>query len=553
MAGRLSVSESDSYLISKGACDSCGSSDANALYSDGHTHCFSCSKTVAGDGSVPERTRKPTTFDPIQWTRIETTLRGITPDTFDHWHYRRGFFKLKDRPAAEKVHIAHWIEDGQVVAQKMRTEDKEFPVLGKTRGLWGKWLWQSKGRRVVVTEGEIDCMSVSQAMAHKWPVVSLPNGAQSAVKAFKQDIEWLEGYDEVVLMFDQDEAGQAAIQEVAGMLSPGKIRIAHIPMKDANEMLKAGKVDELVRAVWNAKEYRPDGVLSIADFEEEVLVPPTRGLQWWLPALDEATYGRRWGDLIFLGGGTGTGKTDWLSESIAFDTQVLGHKVGVMYLEQDKRETVQRIAGKIDSCNYHIPDDGWSPDALKARVRQLAQQDQILIYDSFGVTDWATIKSRIRFMAFAGCRIVYFDHLTALAAGAADERKMLEEVTAQMAGLAKQLQIILIVVSHLATPEEGSHEEGARVQIRHFKGSRAIGFWAHQILGLERNQQAPDPAERCITTLRVLKERFTGRGTGKVIRTTYNPFTGRTSEAGEYTPPAPQKQQSAFDDGPPEF
>jgi len=215
----------------------------------------------------------------------------------------------------------------------------------------------------------------------------------------------------------------------------------------------------------------------------------------------------------------------------------------VLFLEQDKRETVQRIAGKIDSCNYHIPDDGWTAEALRSRVDSLARQDLISVYDSFGVADWKTIKSRIRFMAMGGSKVIYFDHLTALAAGAADEKKMLEEVTADMASLAKQLRIILIVVSHLSTPEQGSHEEGARVQIRHFKGSRAIGFWAFQILGLERNQQAEDPDERCITTLRILKDRFTGRATGKTIRTTYNPFTGRTTLASDPAPKPPKQEQ----------
>ena len=31
-----------SELITHGECDKCGSSDANALYSDGHMYCFSC-------------------------------------------------------------------------------------------------------------------------------------------------------------------------------------------------------------------------------------------------------------------------------------------------------------------------------------------------------------------------------------------------------------------------------------------------------------------------------------------------------------------------------
>lgn len=528
----------ESTLVSKGPCEACGSSDGNALYSDGHTFCFVCQTHKPGDGAVPaHRSGQKPSADLIEWQRFETTLRGITPETFDHWHYRWGMFK------GEKVHIAHWKKDGQITAQKLRTQGKDFPVLGKIKGLYGTWLWPTKGRKVVVTEGEIDALSVSQVQGNRWPVVSLPNGAESAERAFKADIEWLESFDEVVLMFDMDEPGQRAVEVAANLLTPGKAKVASLPLKDANEMLKAGRTEELIRAIWDAKEYRPDGVLSIADFADEVCKPVTHGIPWWLPPLDEATYGRREGDVIFIGGGTGTGKTDWLAESIAFDTQTLGLKAGVLFLEQDKRETVQRIAGKIDSCNYHIPDDGWTAEALRSRVDSLARQDLISVYDSFGVADWKTIKSRIRFMAMGGSKVIYFDHLTALAAGAADEKKMLEEVTADMASLAKQLRIILIVVSHLSTPEQGSHEEGARVQIRHFKGSRAIGFWAFQILGLERNQQAEDPDERCITTLRILKDRFTGRATGKTIRTTYNPFTGRTTLASDPAPKPPKQEQ----------
>ena len=44
--------------------------------------------------------------------------------------------------------------------------------------LWGQHLWKSaKGKRLVITEGEIDCMTVGQLLETKWPVVSLPNGA----------------------------------------------------------------------------------------------------------------------------------------------------------------------------------------------------------------------------------------------------------------------------------------------------------------------------------------------------------------------------------------
>jgi twinkle protein len=62
--------------------------------------------------------------------------------------------------------------------------------------------------------------------------------------------------------------------------------------------------------------------------------------------------------------------------------------------------------------------------------------------------------------------------------------------------------------------------------IRHFKGSRAIGFWSHLMIGLERDQQT-DNAGAALTTVRVLKDRFTGQATGHTYYMGYNADTGR--------------------------
>jgi twinkle protein len=125
---------------------------------------------------------------------------------------------------------------------------------------------------------------------------------------------------------------------------------------------------------------------------------------------------------------------------------------------------------------------------------------------------------------------VFLDHLTALAAAEEDERVALERIMADMGSLVKRLDIALILVSHLATPEHGSHEEGARVTIRQFKGSRAIGFWCHFMFGLERDQQSEDDSTRTTTTFRVLKDRYTGRATGATFALGYDRDTGMLFE-----------------------
>jgi twinkle protein len=152
---------------------------------------------------------------------------------------------------------------------------------------------------------------------------------------------------------------------------------------------------------------------------------------------------------------------------------------------------------------------------------------KVFAHDSFGVNDWDVLKERIRFLFHAeGVRHFYIDHLTALAAWQDDERKALELIMSDIGGLVKELDIAVYLISHLATPEGKPHEEGGRVMIRHFKGSRAIGFWCHFMFGMERNQQDDDPEMRITTTMRVLKDRYTGRGTGQVFYMRYNQETG---------------------------
>lgn len=79
---------------------------------------------------------------------------------------------------------------------------------------------ERRRKMLVITEGEIDALSVSQAQGNKYPVVSIPNGAQGAKKAILNNLAWVESYERVILAFDMDEAGRA----VARMRPPPHTR-----------------------------------------------------------------------------------------------------------------------------------------------------------------------------------------------------------------------------------------------------------------------------------------------------------------------------------------
>lgn len=516
----------ESRFTHKEPCPACGSRDNLARYTDGHGYCFGCGHYEASPNDQPRSTtRVATDFTPIEGSVMALPRRGISEETCRHFGYLVG----TDPKTGKPVQLAPYTDQhGRVVAQKVRDADKNFCVVGKLKEalpLFGQHLWRDGGKKVVITEGELDAMSVSQAQGNKWPVVSVPNGAQGAKKSLQAALEWLERFEEVVLMFDMDEPGRAAAEECSPLFTPGKCKVATLPLKDANEMLKAGRHAELIDAIWAAKPFRPDGVIDVDVIAEAASRDVAMGYPWFLEELTKHTYGRRDGELYALGAGTGVGKTDVFTQSIAFDLQQ-GFKVGALYLEQAPVETVRRVAGKMVGKVMHVP-GMVSTEERAAAVKALADTGRLYLYDNFGAIDWATVKAKMRYMIVGlGCKMIYLDHLTALAAEEEDENGALKVIMAELAGLAKETGAIVHFISHLATPEGKPHEEGGRVMIRHFRGSRAIGFWSYFMFGLERNQQAEDEAERHTTTLRVLKDRNTGQATGKTVHLRFDATTG---------------------------
>ena len=518
---------SESYFLHKEPCPACGSRDNLARYSDGHAHCFGCEYYEAADGeqqSTPtERKRVAADLLP-NGEFVALTKRKLTEETCRRAGYWTG------KMAGQPVQVANICNPltGQIEAQKVRFPNKDFRFLGESDAFYLQHLWRDGGKHLVITEGEVDANTVFQVQDYRWPVVSITKGAKGAKKQIAKNMEWLLKFENVILMFDMDEPGQEAAVTCAALFPPGRCKIARLSMKDPNELLLAGKSDEIITAKFEAKTYRPDGVVTIADIRDRVLASPEQGLPWWDERLTALTYGRRLGETYGFGAGTGVGKTDWFTEQMQFDMTHLQEPVGIFALEQMPAESVKRVAGKYAGRRFHVPDGSWTQQELVAAIDRLEKSGKLFLYDNFGATDWGIIKATIRFLAQSeGVRLFYLDHLTALAAAEDDERTALERIMSEMAALAKELHICIHFISHLATPEGKPHEEGGRVMIRHFKGSRAIGFWSHFMFGLEREQQSDDPARRSVTTFRCLKDRYTGNATGEVIHYTYDKEHGR--------------------------
>jgi twinkle protein len=375
-------------------------------------------------------------------------------------------------------------------------------------------------------------MSMSQVQGNKWPVVSVKDGAGSAARSIRENIEWISSFDEVVLMFDNDEPGRDAAQICAELLPPGKASIATLPLKDANEMLVARRGHELISAMWQAKPYRPDGIVEGTELWDRLQVAdPVTEAEYPFFRLNANLRGLRRGELVTFCAGTGVGKSTVCRET-AFSLIQSGEQVGYIALE----ESVKRTATALMSLHLNRPLhlDPMAPDdpEFKGAFEATVGSGRIAFYDHWGSVDSETLLSKIRFMAVGlGCRWVFLDHISIMVSGIDSndsERILLDRAMTHLASLAREVNIGLIVVCHLSKSKEKgkSFEEGARPTLGDLRGTAGISQLSDSVVAFARDQQDPD--DRVVQVF-ILKSRFTGF-TGPSGELVWNGKTGRLQD-----------------------
>lgn len=499
-------------------CSDCGSSDGLTQYTD-HTYCFVCEKWTATD-SYPKvhgrkSHRKLGLLDNDSMEIKALRARGITKATCQLY----GYGVSKDE-WGNTIQVAPYIKDTEVIFQKTRDKDKNFLIRGKKDYIFfGQHLFTG-GRKLVVTEGEIDCLTVSQVQGNKYPVVSIPFGCKSAAETFKSQLRWLDNFDEVVVMFDMDEVGQKAVETVGGILPPHKLKVAKLPLKDPNECLLANKPDSIIKAIWNAVEYQPDGIVNAKDYKEQLFAPEADIVSYdypWGGCLTKMTQGIRKGEMLLLTAGTGIGKSTAARE-IAYKLKMVDHlKIGLVMLEENPKKTLRDILSIHLQKPLHLM---WND---KTKAMAMKEYDNVfgdgnfVLYDHFGSIESHNLLSRIRYLIVSECcDFVIFDHISIAVSGledtSGDERKCIDRLMTQLRSLVEETGAGLIIISHLRKSDTKStpFEQGGTISLDDLRGSGTLKQLPDTILALERNQQADDDTDKNVMKVRVLKCRFTG-------------------------------------------
>lgn len=560
--------EGNDTVISKGPCPKCDTEFGNATYADGHAFCFACKHLTpaprggsagsppdgrgAAAGAGGKDARGDTGGDllrPEDATNPFRPLdkRNLTKETLKRFGYFVGGFNQ------QAVQVApYYDQEGNLACQKLRLPNKEFVVL-KAEGapsitkcrLFGHHTCGDKfDKRVVVTEGEIDAMSVAQAMDFKCAVVSVNGGAQSAAKCLKENYLWLDRFSEIILWFDDDDPGRDAAAECAPLFSVGKVKLARVEgCKDASDVLQRNTPGDITSAVFMATAWRPAGIVNAADREDDVCAPKAEAHNGW-------HYDWPWTEVQeFLGpilpgqvcyhvAGTGVGKTTGMAE---IESHLLTQdcKVGHLGFEDTRRDIKLRLMSIRTEQRLDIKP--LSDTKMREIHREVFGSRLVEMFDP-ETAEWTVdaILGYVRYCAKAlDCRVIFIDPLTFIAAGLSlgdDERRALDKASRDLAAISKELQVHLQVAHHLSRPIGTAHEEGASTSLNQVRGSGGIANFASFVIGHERNQQAAGDGW-LLTQLRSLKNRPRSK-TGPMLVLRYSEATGRLKPTNEVFPGA---------------
>jgi len=539
-------------------CPVCNSSDACSINEDGSAKCFSC------DEFFPDYYRttgevKPMTTATVTNIKRKNVLEVPKNGIFTRIEHRnislravkKYGVKVVQHFKGDQVEIGDQIfpyyADNQLVATKIKYTkdgtDKNFRTTGflNESGQFGEQLFKSGGKYLTIVEGEYDALAAYEMLGSKWAVVSIKTGAQGAVRDVKDSLEFVESFDNVVICFDRDKAGQKAAKKVARILTPGKAKIMRIPngFKDANDMLMAGAKNAFNQTWWESKTYTPSGVINVSEHKLKFLTrEKKKSVPYPYAGLNRKLYGLREGELVTLTGGTGLGKSSVTRELEHWLIKETDDNVGIISLEEDPNRTISGILSIEANARLYIDQEleRFSKEEIDNYFDILyngENENRVWIHAHFGTNSIEEIFSKLRYMIVGcDCKWIVIDHLHMLVSAVTegDERRAIDRIMTKLRSIVEETGAGLILVSHLRrVVGNKGHEDGIQVNLSHLRGSQSIAQLSDCVLGLERNQQADDPEEANTTVLRVLKSRYTG-DVGFATKLLYDRETGRLSE-----------------------
>lgn len=363
----------------------------------------------------------------------------------------------------------------------------------------------TEGGRLVVTEGQIDSLSLAECGIDN--AVSVPIG-MNGFTWVPHCWNWLQKFSEIVV-FGDCENGHISLADTLRTKFPKKTRVVRVEdyqgYKDANDLLRA-KGKDAVRAAVNNSEFISSSRLKEMAEVEAKNIEKQPCISTGVKELDKIlTGGFHYGEVVILTGRRGEGKSTMASQFIA-DALAQGHNCMIYSGEMPnvfvKNWLDRQLIGKavltnseIDRCN------NW-------------YRGRLFVYDDTDITeDDDETKALIEIMEEAiiqkNCELILIDNLmTAMEEAAATNEALYRkqsEFVGKMAKMARRLNVIILLIAH---PRKSFSTYMSNDDV---SGSADITNKASIVMTysrVKREGEEMDPTERILA---VIKNRLTGK------------------------------------------
>ena len=465
--------------------------------------------------------------------------RGVRKDTCEKFGVRAGVSEV-DGKTVEAFYFPSYNQKGKITGYKKQdiTKDKSEKYHWTTIGsvsiqnkMFGQDVSegiQRKRAALVMTEGEWDTLSCYQAMCDQVKgtkfegmqpfIVSIPLGTANAVESVLHNNDFVQSFSDLCIFFDDDYCtpaekqknimkGHEAREAVANALVGTQLSLFVITTggdyKDASDMLQAGKGDDLAKLVqFGKRAFSAEKITRASDISFESLIEKREeGIYIdCFPELMNKIHGFRKRELTLVTSPSGVGKST-VTSIFASGFMDAGEKVGMIYLEETNKETLQRMVASKLKVNYNKfkndPLGCASREAVENAYNEIVDNDQLIMLGHFGSLPITELMSKIKHIHLVEkCGYIILDHLSVVISGSdiANERKELDMVMTELAAFCAANDVAIIAVSHINRGDgnlfkapKGKEDGGFWVKISKelMRGSAALEQLSFIIIGLE--------------------------------------------------------------------
>jgi twinkle protein len=418
------------------------------------------------------------------------------------------------------------------------TGEKEFTQQGSARSLFGLSQLPTELVDLVICEGEMDVLALASAGI---PAVSVPNGAPAKVTDGKVDPkqdgkfsyiwearELIDKVQRVIFFPDNDEPGQALVEELARRIGRAKCWTVTLPEKDANETLQKHGAEALQEALSAAKPLPLEGVYLPEDFSTQIISlydqGVVKGASTGMESLDKL-YTILPGQLSVVTGLPGSGKSELIDQICVNIAMQKGWRFAIASFENPPHMHIAKLAEKVVGKPFFGEgDERMTSDERDYALAFLNQHFVFLqSHDGAPSTVQSIIDRTKQAVMRMGVRGLVIDPYNYLDMAGDSEHQAISKMLTDIVLFCKSHEIHAWFVAHPAKqlPDSGVPKG------QHISGSAAWFAKADMGVTVHRNKNQ--------TEVHVWKSRFKWVGAVGDIELDYDLPTGRYSDRPDAT------------------